>query len=243
MDQIAYSAIMALMVFQQPIIRNKTDFEIRLIKNQNNFLLLIQKIMNIYFEMVEYYIQVKSLLEKKALAECQMSIEDIKKQVETLFVPNFISLTPLNWLVRYPIYLKTMIKRLNALPQFKNRDELELKQIYPLLQAYYIMSKKIAEKKQVQIHLVEFKWMIEEFRVSLYAQELKTLYPISQKRLISYWQKNIQQGGSSLIELMMALFILTFVTMGGIKLLLNLNHNLPDTTTELVEFLSKNDDR
>lgn len=243
MDQIAYSAIMALMVFQQPIIRNKTDFEIRLIKNQNNFLLLIQKIMNIYFEMVEYYIQVKSLLEKKALAECQMSIEDIKKQVETLFVPNFISLTPLNWLVRYPIYLKTMIKRLNALPQFKNRDELELKQIYPLLQAYYIMSKKIAEKKQVQIYLVEFKWMIEEFRVSLYAQELKTLYPISQKRLISYWQKNIQQGGSSLIELMMALFILTFVTMGGIKLLLNLNHNLPDTTTELVEFLSKNDDR
>jgi ATP-dependent helicase HrpA len=241
MDQLAYSAIMALMVFQQPIIRNKTDFEIRLIKHQNNFLLLVQKIINIYFDIVEHYIEVKKLLENKKILECQMSVDDIQKQMDGLFVTNFIALTPLNWLARYPIYLKTMIKRINALPQFKSKDENELKQIYPLLQAYYIMSKKIAEKKQVQSHLLEFKWMIEEFRISLYAQELKTLYPISQKRLVSYWQKNIQQGGSTLIELMIALFILTFITIGGVKLLLNLNHILPETTTELVEFLSNND--
>ncbi len=244
-DQMAYSAIIALMLFQQPIIRNETDFDIRLIKHQTNFLLLIQKMIHIYFDIIEQYLEVKKLLENKKLTDCKLSLDDIKRQLEGLFVTNYISLTPLNWFVRYPVYLKTIIKRLNALPLSKSKDESELKQIYPLLQAYQVMSKQMADKKIVSIPLNEFKWMTEEFRISLYAQELKTLYPISQKRLVNFWQQNIQknnhQKGTTLIELMIALFILTFITVGGIKLLLNLNHHLPNATTDLVTIIANND--
>jgi ATP-dependent helicase HrpA len=245
MDHIAYSAIIALMINQQPVIRNETDFEIRLIKHQANLLLLIQKIMNVYFEIVDFYLEIKKLLDTKKNTDCKISIEDIKKQLDALFVPNFIALTPLNWLARYPVYLKTIIKRLNSFPLSKNKDETELKQLFPLLQAYYIMTKQMTEKKVILKQLDDFKWMCEEFRISLFAQELKTLYPISQKRLVNYWQQNIQsliqQKGASLIELMIALFVLSFVTIGGFKLLLDLNHALPSATIELVNSISNND--
>lgn len=244
-DQIAYSAIIALFLFQQPAIRNQTDFDIRLIKHQGNFLLLIQKIMPIYFEIIEYYIEIKNVLKNKKLTDCKMSLDDITKQVESLFYANFIALTPLNWFVRYAAYLKTILKRLNNLPLLKNKDETELKQIYPLLQAYGVMDKQLADKKIVSPYLNEFRWMIEEFRISLYAQELKTIYPISQKRMINYWQQHIQtnnnQKGATLIELMIALFILTFITVSGMKLILNLIHSQPKTTTDLVELISDND--
>lgn len=244
-DQIAYSAIMALLLFQQPVIRNQTDFDIRLIKHQNNFLLLIQKIMPIYFDIVEQYIEVKNLLKSKKFNDCKMTIEDITKQMESLFCADFIALTPLNWFVRYPIYLKAIIKRLNSLPLLKNKDEAELKQIYPLLQAYGIMVKQLADKKMVSPYLNEFKWMIEEFRISLYAQELKTVYPVSQKRMINYWQQHIQinnkQKGATFIELMIALFILSFITISGMKLIFSLIHTQPKTTTDLVELISDND--
>lgn len=244
-EQIAFSAIMALMLFQQPIIRNETDFEISLIKNQANFLLLIQKIINIYFEIIDNYLEVKQVIHAKKTPDCKLTLEDIEKQLTGLFFPGFLSLTPLNWLVRYPVYLKAILKRLHRLPQFKNKDEQDMKQIYPILQAYYIMSKQLAEKKILLQSLEEFKWMMEEFRISLFAQELKTLYPVSQKRLINYWQQNIQksnqQKGATLIELMIALFVLTFITVGFFTLVLKLNHALPEMTQDLVEVISYHD--
>lgn len=238
-DQIAYSAIMALMLTGQPAIRCKTDFEIRLIKHQSNFLLLTQKIILIYFEIIDYYLEIKKILLNKKSSDCKMSLEDIQKQFDALFSTHFIAMTPLQWLARYPVYLKAILKRLNALPQSRNKDEVELKQIVPLLQAYYVMAKNLSEKKLINPSLIEFKWMIEEFRVSLYAQELKTLYPISQKRLINYWQSNIQQKGTTLVEFIIALFILTFIMVGGVKLLLNINYSLPKTAADLVEIIEK----
>ncbi len=243
-DQIAYSAMMALMVSQQPPILNQTDFEIRLIKFQPSVLLLMQKMINVYFNIIEQYLELKKLIEAKQSLDCQLSLEDINKQLTYLFYPYFIALTPLTYFSRYPLYLKAMIKRLNSLPQFKNKDEGELKQIYPILQAYYVTLKQTVEKKLHLNHLDDFKWMLEEFRISLFAQELKTLYPVSQKRLLNFWQqhiqKNNQQKGATLVELMIALFVLTFVMVGGMKLLINLTHSLPGMTNELVEVISDN---
>jgi ATP-dependent helicase HrpA len=45
----------------------------------------------------------------------------------------------------------------------------------------------------MDVNLIEFRWLIEELRVSLFAQELRTPFPVSHKRLMKFWQESVKQ--------------------------------------------------
>lgn len=112
------------------------------------------------------------------------ALNDIQDQLKYLLYPGFLDeLTP-DQLRQYPRYLKGMIKRLEKMKQDTRRDrELRL-QIQPLWDRY----KAQKEKSGFTTALVEFRWMLEEFRVSLFAQDLGTAYPVSAKRLEQAWR-------------------------------------------------------
>ena len=107
------------------------------------------------------------------------TLNDIKDQLYALVYPGFLNELSLEELRQYPRYLKAILKRLDKLSGDAHKDRALRLQVQTLWDDY----KKYAEKYGSTRELNEFRWMIEEFRVSLFAQDLGTSYPVSEKRL------------------------------------------------------------
>jgi ATP-dependent helicase HrpA len=107
------------------------------------------------------------------------TLNDVKDQLHALVYPGFMNELSLEELRQYPRYLKAMLKRLEKLAGEAHKDRVLRLQIQPLWDDY----KKLLKKHGPAKELTEFRWMLEEFRVSLFAQDLGTAYPVSEKRL------------------------------------------------------------
>ena len=116
-------------------------------------------------------------------------MSDIQDQLNHLFLPHFLLQTDEQWLRQYPRYLKAIHKRLDKIQDNPGRDRKQRLEISQLWQDYQKRLQTL-EKQQAQSKQLEhYRWMLEEYRVSLFAQELKTLIPISAKRLKTYWSE------------------------------------------------------
>jgi len=122
-----------------------------------------------------------------------LAIEDIKAQVYQMFEPSFLSYTPLGSLKQYPRYLRAIESRLEKL-KFTSKtvgEEIALEHFQKSLNA------KIDELAHPELELdfvflsyptlTEFNHMLQEWRVSIFAQHLKTQIPVSEKRLSKFW--------------------------------------------------------
>src|SRR5882672_6540000 len=89
-------------------------------------------------------------------------------------------------LAHYPRYLKAIAARLDKLKADPARDAARTSEIAPLQTA--LLREVAARKGVVDPRLEEFRWLLEELRVSLYAQELRTPVPVSAKRLSKAWE-------------------------------------------------------
>ncbi|APS83257.1 hypothetical protein AVM71_08755 [Piscirickettsia salmonis] len=87
-----------------------------------------------------------------------------------------------------PVYLKAMLKRLERMKNDVNRDIRHTRLLVPWLEKIDEGELWVKNQQGNMDALIEFQWMIEEYRVSIFAQELKTLYPISEKRLMAQWK-------------------------------------------------------
>lgn len=115
--------------------------------------------------------------------------QDLKEQVGRLVYKGFLAETPWPHLQHLPRYLKAMLKRIEKYPGNADRDAkhtVSLKEWWDKAEARREKHRKagIDDPK-----LEEFRWMLEELRVSLFAQELRTPYPISYKRLEKAWSE------------------------------------------------------
>ena len=111
--------------------------------------------------------------------------DDIAAQVQRLVGKRFVVTTPWAALGHLPRYLRAVVMRLDKLRTEPARDAQRLAEIRPLEQAWL---RRVAERRGVSDErLDEFGWMLEELRVSLFAQELRTPQPVSIKRLQKAW--------------------------------------------------------
>jgi len=112
---------------------------------------------------------------------------DIRAQCQRLIHKGFFSATPWPQLTHLPRYLKAMQMRLQKYPANAERDAKHAASIAELWGRYEMRLDLQKKAGAVDPRLREFRWHIEELRVSLYAQELKTPYPVSYKRLDKLW--------------------------------------------------------
>jgi ATP-dependent helicase HrpA len=97
----------------------------------------------------------------------------------------FLSATPWAQLAHLPRYLKAVTMRLDKWRSDPARDAQRLAELRPAEQRYWRL---VAERKGVaDPRLDEYRWLLEELRVSLFAQELRTPQPVSLKRLDKVW--------------------------------------------------------
>jgi len=113
----------------------------------------------------------------------------MRQRLQTLLAAGFATRTPWAQWPRLPIYLKAMTLRLEKYSSNPARDAAREADIQELEQMWQEKTDGLVKQGQpVSDDLAAFRWMIEELRVSLFAQELKTPYPVSVKRLLKEWK-------------------------------------------------------
>ena len=113
----------------------------------------------------------------------------LRQRLQTLLAPGFATRTPWAQWPRLPVYLKAMTLRLEKYSGNPSRDAAREADIQELEQMWQEKTDSLIKQGlPISDGLAGFKWMIEELRVSLFAQELKTPYPVSVKRLLKVWE-------------------------------------------------------
>ncbi|WBY01928.1 ATP-dependent RNA helicase HrpA [Ramlibacter tataouinensis] len=110
---------------------------------------------------------------------------DATQQLQRLVPKRFLLDTPWPALQHFARYLKAIVLRLDKLRADPARDTARMADVKPQEQRYWRL---VAERKgQVDDRMQDFRWLLEELRVSLFAQELRTPQPVSVKRLEKVW--------------------------------------------------------
>ncbi|WP_240786989.1 ATP-dependent RNA helicase HrpA [Ramlibacter rhizophilus] len=116
--------------------------------------------------------------------------QDASQQLQRLVPKRFLADTPWAALQHFPRYLKAMVLRLDKLRADPARDAARLAELKPQEQRYWRL---VAERKgAVDVRMLELRWLLEELRVSFFAQELRTPQPVSVKRLDKVWAQLTQ---------------------------------------------------
>jgi ATP-dependent helicase HrpA len=133
--------------------------------------------------LAEYAAALRKLKDSKPPKEVA---DDIAAQLQRLVPKRFVAETAYAQLQHLPRYLKAVTMRLDKYRADPARDAARLAELRPLESRYW---RRLAERKGVaDARLDEYRWLIEELRVSLFAQELRTPQPVSVKRLDKAWQ-------------------------------------------------------
>jgi ATP-dependent helicase HrpA len=132
--------------------------------------------------LVEYAAAARKIKDSKNAPE---ATADAAQQLARLMPKKFLSVTPWGSLQHFARYQKAITARLEKYRADPARDSARLKELQPLEQRYWRL---VAERKGVvDDRLQEFRWLLEELRVSFFAQELRTPQPVSVKRLDKAW--------------------------------------------------------
>ncbi|WP_211371170.1 ATP-dependent RNA helicase HrpA [Dechloromonas hortensis] len=115
-------------------------------------------------------------------------VQDIEAQVKRLMGKNFVTDTPFERLQHYPRYFKAIQVRLDKLKANPARDAQLMAEYGPLWTNYERRAIQLAKLGTIDPQIEQFRWLLEELRVGLYAQELRTPVPVSTKRLQKQWE-------------------------------------------------------
>ena len=110
------------------------------------------------------------------------AMTDMRAQLARLVHPGFVAQAGPSALREYPRYLKAMAARVERLPDLARDREL-MDQVDVLQQAWQHRVDALAEGRPMGVHLRRVRWMLEEYRVSLWAQHLGTAQPVSDARI------------------------------------------------------------
>ncbi|WP_312936240.1 ATP-dependent RNA helicase HrpA [Pseudomonas sp.] len=116
-----------------------------------------------------------------------VSLNDIRQQLGNLVYPGFVRETPGAWFKELPRYLKAIELRLEKLGAQVQKDRVWSGELSNLWAQYKVRADKHAQEGKRDEQLVQYRWWLEEYRVSLFAQQLGTKVPISEKRLGKQW--------------------------------------------------------
>ncbi|WP_416422916.1 ATP-dependent RNA helicase HrpA [Pseudomonas sp. App30] len=118
-----------------------------------------------------------------------VALNDIKAQMSQLVYPGFVRQTPSAWLKELPRYLKAVEMRLEKLGSQVQKDRVWSIELGNVWAQYQARQAKHAQEGKRDPELELYRWLIEEYRVSLFAQQLGTKVPISDKRLSKQWSQ------------------------------------------------------
>ncbi|WP_353151661.1 ATP-dependent RNA helicase HrpA [Pollutimonas bauzanensis] len=167
----------------EPWPHDKDSFEQRRNEGKSRLGLLAQEMARLAGQILtEWAALQKKLPQAKPHAA---AYADMQKQQGGLMTKWFLQKTPYRQLTHYPRYLKAAQVRIDKLRADPARDNRLMDEMAPLLVQYQRAASALKGAPDAQLD--EFRWLLEELRVALFAQELRTPMPVSVKRLQKAW--------------------------------------------------------
>nr|WP_310626169.1 ATP-dependent RNA helicase HrpA [Limnohabitans sp.] len=166
-----------------PLPTSEADFKRRLEEGRGRLTLIANEIARLAGTVLTEFAAASRKM--KDIKTSPDSVADAAQQLQRLVGKRFITDTPYTQLQHFARYLKAVVLRLDKLRTDPARDAAKLAELKPLEQKYWRL---VAERKGVtDARMQEFHWLLEELRVSFFAQELRTPQPVSVRRLEKAW--------------------------------------------------------
>lgn len=177
----------------EPIPREQNQFDDRVKWVAQSLLPIAQQYETILLDVLKQVVLVRNALKNgRNTLTLAFAFADIKAQLDRLFYPGCLYDTRLQWFEQYPRYLKAIQVRLEKAPLDVRKDKLQLDKVAEFWQRHEDRLQKEGEQAyQNNAQWQQYRWLIEEYRVSLFAQTLKTMLPVSDKRLLKLWQDSL----------------------------------------------------
>jgi ATP-dependent helicase HrpA len=172
---------------QDPLPRTRAEFERRREEGRSRVTLLAQEIARLVATILGEHSTLQKRLQQMSKA-FPVACRDVQESAARLLSKGFIERTPYERLQHFPRYLKGMVMRLDKLRADPQRDARLAGEFTPLFAQWQREQQKQAKSGEADARLDQFRWLLEELRVQLFAQELKTPVPVSVKRLTKMWQ-------------------------------------------------------
>ncbi|MGJ7541488.1 ATP-dependent RNA helicase HrpA [Variovorax sp. LT1R16] len=168
---------------QEPLPTDEFAFKRRIEEGRGRLTLIANEVARLAgVILVDYATAVRKIKDTKIQPD---ATADAAQQLQKLMGKRFIIDTPWPQLQHFSRYLKAITARLDKLRADPARDAAKLAELRPQEQRYWRL---VAERKgAVDDRMLEFRWLLEELRVSFFAQELRTPQPVSIKRLDKAW--------------------------------------------------------
>ena len=119
----------------------------------------------------------------------QDSVSDMQGQLDRMVYRGFLQQTDPDRLAQLPRYLKAMALRLEKLSTAAPRDQQRMQEMEEIQRLWLERDRQALAQGRFDPRLEEIRWLIEELRVSLFAQEIRTALPVSVKRLTRRWEE------------------------------------------------------
>jgi ATP-dependent helicase HrpA len=172
-----------------PSIHTADEFQSRIEQRKADLMTLANNVMELVGEILNSYHQVRKQLAGANKINWMASVTDINQQLDRLVFKGFLEFTPYAQLKHLPRYLKAVSMRLEKLNHAAARDQQLLREMQGQYQKWQEWDERCRLNHKADERIEELRWAFEELRVSLFAQELKTDYPISLKRLEKRWKE------------------------------------------------------
>ncbi|WP_217916839.1 ATP-dependent RNA helicase HrpA [Janthinobacterium sp. BJB401] len=169
---------------QDPLPLDAASFAKRQAEGKSRLVLLVNEIARLLSQVLTEFHGLPKRLQNIPAA----AATDIQSQLQGLVHKRFLTENEYTQLAHFPRYLKAINVRLEKLRADPTRDTKLMAEWQSAAAPYLRQAKDRQAGKNTDPKLVDFRWMLEELRVSLFAQELRTPMPVSAKRLQKVWE-------------------------------------------------------
>jgi ATP-dependent helicase HrpA len=170
----------------RPAVRDEVEFRRRLLTERVRLQAVHTARTRLVVAVLHAAAEVESLLLSAPLP--QPTLDDLTEQLAWLIFPGFAKSVPSAQLQHLPRYLEACRVRIQRAQANPPGDLRKLAELQPLWQRYTAHTALAAPPRHDRALLAQYRWLVEELRVSLFAQELRTPAPVSAKRLDALWR-------------------------------------------------------
>jgi len=170
-------------------VRSATAFQGRVVKAKTRLVEVANEVCRVMSEILTEYQLLRPRINQPGVQVWQRVMTDIRNQLKALLPPGFVVSTPLPRLQQFPRYLKAIQLRLDKFALNPAKDAQWMQQLHGWGQLLDARRKALQASGLHDERLEAFRWMLEELRVSLWAQQLKTPSPVSFKRVEKAWSE------------------------------------------------------
>jgi ATP-dependent helicase HrpA len=167
---------------QVPLPRDEKTFTALLDSRRSQLNEIADRLASIVMLIFKEWRAVRLALDKLTSPSFSDAVADVNTQLKALLPPGFIESVPRPYLDYLPRYLKAIARRLERLPANAKRDAELAAKVKPFTTSLQGLLAQLT-RPNMPPELLQLRWMIEEYRVSLFAQELRTMLKVSDKRL------------------------------------------------------------